>query len=74
MEKKHNQDMSFAFCQDLEKRDVNQIYGDYYFTTEGERQESIMEVAMDFKSSSFYDKKLKPIFFFDAYIVKSSNR
>ena len=47
--KKHNQDMSFAFCQDLEKRDVNQIYGDYYFTKEGERQESIMEVANDFK-------------------------
>ena len=49
MAKKYNQDMSFAFCQDLEKRDMNQIYGDYYFTKERERQESIMEVANDFK-------------------------
>ena len=24
------------FCQNMEKTDVNQIYGDYYFSNEGE--------------------------------------
>ena len=43
---KKNCHCSFSCCQclkDLEKRDVNQIYGDYYYA-DGERRKSENEV------------------------------
>ena len=33
-----------AFHQNVEKTDVNQIYGEYYFSSDGERRDSVTEV------------------------------
>ena len=33
-----------ALCQNVEKTDVNQIYGEYYFSSDGERRDSVTEV------------------------------
>ena len=33
-----------AFYQNVEKTDVNQIYGEYYFSSDGERRDSVTEV------------------------------
>ena len=34
-----------ALCQlSVEKTDVNQIYGEYYFSSDGERRDSVTEV------------------------------
>ena len=35
-------------CQNVDKTDVNQIYGEYYFSSNNERVYSISEVVLDF--------------------------
>ena len=37
----------FALCKNLEKEDINQIYGDYSFSNDGDRIESVMEVGFE---------------------------
>ena len=34
-------------CVDLEKKDVNPDYGDYYYYADGERRQDVMEVTFD---------------------------
>ena len=36
-----------APCQNVDKTDVNQIYGEYYFSSNNERVYSISEVVLD---------------------------
>ena len=33
-----------SLCQNVDKTDVNQIYGEYYFSSDGERRDSVTEV------------------------------
>ena len=34
-------------CVDLEKKDVNPDYGNYYYYADGERRQDVMEVTFD---------------------------
>ena len=50
-----------AFYQNVEKTDVNQIYGEYYFSSNNERVPSVSEVEIDSRyHSNLFIKKTLP--------------